>query len=138
LAPLFKIPGGRGIARGQIRRMLLSRSGDPSWLTDKVLDSYAGASLRDIDGTVRVLKAMAQAREPVSLAEHLSDICVPVWLLVGAATREGGLPAEETTLLASRLPAFRVDSIRGSGPLVHEERPASVIAAVVGLAAQTQ
>src|SRR5260370_25905740 len=67
---------------------------------------------------------MAERREPERLRPHLAEVRCPVRLLLGTATHEGGVSAEEVAVLAPALPAFAVGSVAGAGPFPLAEPPA--------------
>src|SRR5438034_523440 len=86
--------------------------------------------LSDRDATLKAFLAMAERREPERLQPHLAEVRCPVRLLLGTATHEGGVSAEEVAVLAAALPAFVVDSVAGAGHFIYEEQPAVVVEAV--------
>jgi pimeloyl-ACP methyl ester carboxylesterase len=77
---------------------------------------------------------MSRSREPAKLGPRLGDIACPVTLMVGTAHHDGDVPPEEVALMSHSLHAFEVDSERGAGHYLQEERPAAVVAAVGRLA----
>src|SRR6059058_4062982 len=91
--------------------------------------SRSGAA-PDLDATLKAFLAMAERREPERLQPHLAEVRCPVRLLLGTATHEGGVSAEEVAVLAAALPAFVVDSVAGAGHFIYEEQPAVVVEAV--------
>ena len=91
---------------------------------------YTADAAADLDGTLRTYLAMAEAREPDRLREHLRDVHCPVRLLLGSAPHTNGPPAAEIALLQSTLAEFSVESVPGAGHFIQEERPTAVIAAV--------
>jgi pimeloyl-ACP methyl ester carboxylesterase len=135
LAPWIKLFGGVRLIRTRIRHNLAAVSGDPSWVSDSVVDGYTVGAARDLDGTLKAFIAMAHARERERLRPHLHEITCPVLLLLGGAPHDGGPQPAEVTELAESLPRFTVDTVSGVGAFVHEERPAAVVAAVARLAA---
>lgn len=74
--------------------------------------------------TLRAYERMAQAREPEPLGPRLRELRCPVWLLIGAAPHEGGVPGAQIDLLRRELSSFRVETVTGSCHFVFEERPA--------------
>lgn len=129
-APWIKLFGGVKLVRRKIRSLLLSSSGDSTWVTDDVVHGYTAGAFRNLDATLKVYLAMANAREPEKLAPHLVEIRCPVRLLVGAARHDGYVPPDEVRLLQRSLRSFALDSVPGAGHFVHEEQPEAVIAAV--------
>jgi pimeloyl-ACP methyl ester carboxylesterase len=53
-----------------------------------------------------------------------------VTLVVGTARHDGDVPPQEVALMYHALPSFAVDSERGAGHYLQEERPAAVAAAL--------
>lgn len=135
LAPLVRLLG-RGFVRSRIRSMLEASSGDPSWVSDSVVQGYTAGATRDLGATLRAFKAMGRSPEPDSLAPALPRIRCPVRLVLGAAPHDGGVDSEEVTLLRRSLSSFAVDSIRGAGHYIQEERPQAVVESVERLIAR--
>jgi pimeloyl-ACP methyl ester carboxylesterase len=131
--PWVKLLGGINLVRRKIRGMLLDSSGDRSWVTDGVVMAYTLGEARDFDATLRTFLAMSRAREPAKLRLHLSDIACPVTLVVGTARHDGDVPPEEVALMNQAILSFRVDSEKGAGHYLQEERPAAVVSAVARL-----
>lgn len=129
-APLIKLFGGVGRIRGHVRSTLVTRSADPRWVTEEVVDGYMGAAAQDLDGALRGYRQMARAREPEELRPRLGDVLCPVRLVVGMAKREGGISEAEIALLRERLVSFVVETVPDAGNFVFEERPLAVVAAV--------
>jgi len=132
--PWIKLLGGIRLVRRKIRGMLLDSSGDQSWVTDGIVLGYTLGEARDLNATLRTFLAMSRAREPAKLAPRLGDIACPVTLVVGTARHDGDVPPEEVALMSHSLHAFEVDSERGAGHYLQEERPAAVVSAVARLA----
>ena len=132
--PWIKLLGGISLVRRKIRGMLLDSSGDQSWVTDGIVLGYTLGEARDLNATLRTFLAMSRAREPAKLAPRLGDIACPVTLVVGTARHDGDVPPEEVALMSHSLHAFEVDSERGAGHYLQEERPAAVVSAVARLA----
>ena len=129
-APWIKLFGGVKLVRKKIRAQLIKASGDASWVSEQVVDGYTAAAAHDLDGTLKAFLAMADRREPERLRPHLAEVRCPVRLLLGTATHEGGVSAEEVAILAAALPLFIVDSVPGAGHFLYEEQPAVVLTAV--------
>ena len=68
-----------------------------------------------------------------SFTVHLNNKA-PVTLVVGTAHHDGDVPPEEVALMSHSIQAFEVDSQRGAGHYLQEERPAAVVSAVERLA----
>lgn len=134
LAPLIRLLGG-GVVRSKVRRMLVESSGDPSWVTDAAVHGYTDGATRDLGAALRAYRAMGEAHEPAPLAPELGRIRCPVRMLVGTAPHDGGVGAEEMGLLERSLPFFAIDTIRGVGHYVQEERPIEVLWALRRLVA---
>jgi len=132
--PWVKLLGGLSLVRRKIRGMLLDSSGDRSWVTDGVVFGYTIGEARDFDATLKTFLAMSRAREPAKLAPRLGDIACPVTLVVGTARHDGDVPAQEVALMSHSIKSFEVDSERGAGHYLQEERPAAVVSAVERLA----
>lgn len=132
-APLIRLLHGVGIVRGEVRRELRAASGNPQWVTDSVVRGYTAAAARDLGGTLRAYRAMANARELEALAPHLSAVRCPVRLLVGSARHDGDVDSAEVQLLRRQLPVFAVDSVVGAGHYLQEEQPGAVAIAVRSL-----
>jgi len=129
-ASWIKLFGGVKLVRKKIRGQLIKASGDASWVSEQVVDGYTAAAAHDLDGTLKAFLAMAERREPERLRPHLAEVRCPVRLLLGTATHEGGVSAEEVAVLAAALPLFIVDSVPGAGHFIYEEQPAVVVTAV--------
>jgi len=136
-APWIKLFGGMKLVRRKIRNLLLSSSGDSTWVTDDVIQGYTAAASRSLDATLTVYLAMANAREPEELAPHLAEIHCPVRLLVGTAQHQGGVRDEEVTLFQRTLRSFALDSAVGAGHFIQEEQPEAVVTAVRRLRVST-
>ena len=63
-APWIKLFGGIRLIRRKIRGLLIDSSGDPTWVTDDVVQGYTAGAARDLDATLRAYLAMGNAREP--------------------------------------------------------------------------
>ncbi|HVH67324.1 MAG TPA: alpha/beta hydrolase [Gemmatimonadales bacterium] len=134
-APWIKLLGGIRLIRRKIKGMLIDSSGDPSWVTDSVVEGYTAGATRNLDATLKAYIAMANAREPERLAPHLTDVGCPVRLLLGATHHDGDVSPKEVELLRRTVPRFALDSVPGVGHFIQEERPDVVLAAVARLRA---
>ncbi|HEX4629319.1 MAG TPA: alpha/beta hydrolase [Gemmatimonadales bacterium] len=129
-APWIKLFGGIRLIRLRTRSMLITSSGDSTWVTDEVVTGYTAGAARNLDATLKAYIAMANSREPERLAPHLVQVHCPVRLLVGGAPHDGGVNPPEVELLQRVVGAFSVDSVPGAGHFLHEERPEAVVEAL--------
>ena len=134
-APWIKLFGGIRLIRRKIRGLLIDSSGDPTWVTDDVVQGYTAGAAHDLDATLRAYLAMGDAREPEKLAPHLAELRCPVRLIVGGARHDGDVGDQEVRLLEHTLRSFALDSVPGAGHFIYEEQPRAVLAAVTRLAA---
>ncbi len=125
--PWIKLFGGITLMRRMVRHTLVAASGDDSWITDSVVIGYTAGAAADLDGTLKSYLAMADAREHDRLEPHLREISCPVRLVLGGARHDGGLAPAEIVELQRSLPAFALDSIRGSGHYLQEEQPEALM-----------
>jgi pimeloyl-ACP methyl ester carboxylesterase len=132
--PWIKLFGGINLVRRKIRGLLLDSSGDQSWVTDGIVQGYTLGEARDLNATLRTFLAMSRAREPAKLAPRLGAIACPVTLVVGTAHHDGDVPPQEVALMTHAIKSFEVDSQRGAGHYLQEERPTAVVSAVDRLA----
>lgn len=131
LAPILKLFGAKRIARNRVANGLRTHSADPSWVTDSVIDAYAGPMMRDLDASLRAAQLMMTSPMGDSLAPQLPKLHAPVLLLVGRANRLGGVVPSDVLLYSRSLPSFAVDTVDRTGEYVQEERPDAVVAAVL-------
>ena len=131
---LIKLFGGMKRIEGIVRSALRERSADPAWVTDEVVRGYMAAGARDLDGTLAAFRGMANAAEPEALGPRLSEVRCPVRLLIGTATREGGIRDAEIVLLQRRLPSLQIERVAAAGHFVFEEQPQAVVDAVIAAA----
>ena len=129
-APWVKWLGGMRRLRPRIRHDLIASSADSSWITDATLDAYTAGAANDLDGTLKAYLRMAETREPERLVPRLQELQAPLRLVVGAVRHEGGISAEQVTILATRAPRYALDSIAGAGLYSFEEQPEAVVAAI--------
>jgi pimeloyl-ACP methyl ester carboxylesterase len=129
-APWIKLLGGVRLIRWQIRKVLVASSGDPSWVSQEVVEGYTAAAARDLDGTLKAMLGVAASREHDRLAPHLAEIRCPVRLLIGGVPHDGDVGAAEVELLRQSLPRFALDSVPGAGHFLYEEQPQAVLDAV--------
>ncbi len=132
-ASWIKWLGGVKRIRPKMRKDLIAASGDPSWITEEVMDGYIAGAAADLDGTLLAFMAMAEAREPEHLKPHLAEIRCPVRLVLGTAPHRGGVESGQVAILRDRLPSFAIDSVPGAGQYLFEERPSSVVAIIASM-----
>jgi len=122
--------GGVRLIRWQIRKMLAASSGNPSWVTEEVVEGYTAPAARDLDGTLKAFLGIAASKERDRLAPHLSELRCPVVVMVGGAPHEGDVSSAEIEQLRNSIPQIAIDTVPGAGHFIHEEQPAAVMAAV--------
>jgi pimeloyl-ACP methyl ester carboxylesterase len=132
-APLIKLFGGRSLIRGKIRKGLIESSGDPSWVSEQLVDRYAEAPAADIGATLTTLGAMADAVESQPLGPRLGEVHCPVLMLVGAAPHRSGPSTAELVMLGARVRGYRQLLVTGAGHYLQEERPDVVVRALAEL-----
>jgi pimeloyl-ACP methyl ester carboxylesterase len=130
LVPLLKLLGAGRVVRGRVRGMLISRSGDPAWVTEEIVTGYTEGASRDMGATLDAFRRMAKAQEPEMLAPRLASITCPVRLVLGAAPHSGGPSDEEIRLLGGSLREFSIERIAGAGHFLFEEAPAAVVSII--------
>jgi pimeloyl-ACP methyl ester carboxylesterase len=129
-APLLRLLGA-GAMRGRVAAQLRAASGDPSWVTDSVVDLYAAGPTRDLGATLRTLKRMVNAAEPWPLAPALGRITVPVHLVLGAAPHQSGPSEADVARLTQALARFTLERWEGVGHYAFAEAPGRVVDAVL-------
>lgn len=132
-AGLIRTFSGPGMLRGEVARNLRASSGDPRWITDSVIDGYTAGPARDFGASIDALRGMADAKEPWALGPRLTEITVPVRLLLGGAKHKSGPSEAERAQLAETLGDYRAETFPGVGHFLHEEAPDAVVAAVCRL-----
>lgn len=137
LGPLLKL-WGKQRAQNRVVTELHEESADSAWITSDVVTSYTAAYRNDFGGMMRVLKAVSNAREPWPLLPRLSELHVPVMLMVGTGASKPGVKPEDMVAMHAAMPAMRVDTITGVGLWVQEERPDAVVRAIRSLTARAQ
>lgn len=130
MAPWVRLLGGEKLVRRKLQESLVKASGDPSWVTDEVVDGYTAGPSRDLEATLLAFVRMAESREPERLEPHLADIRCPVRLVIGGAPHPEAVRSRDVALLVRQLPSLTVDTVIGAGHHLHEERPDAVLAAV--------
>jgi pimeloyl-ACP methyl ester carboxylesterase len=129
-APWIRILGGVRLIRWKMRQTFIASSGDPSWVSDSVVQGYTAAAARNLNATLLTFLAVAATKERERLAPHLTEIRCPVILMVGGTPHDGHVGPDEIELLGHVLPHFVLDSVPGAGHFIYEEQPAAVVAAV--------
>jgi pimeloyl-ACP methyl ester carboxylesterase len=129
-APLIKLFGGRGLIRGKIRKGLVESAGDPSWVTDTLVEHYAEASAADVGATLATLGAMANAVESQPLDARLGQVSCRVLMLLGGAEHRSGPSPTDLARLSAQMPDYHQRLIAGAGHYLHEERPDEVVRAL--------
>jgi len=124
---LVRIFAGRGRIRKEVRKALIASSGDASWVTDSLVERYTEGAAGDMGAVLRALKGMQRSVEPDSLAPRLSEIHVPVLLMLGGAAHEAGPSTGRVHTLERRIPQLRERVVFGAGLHIHEEQPAVVV-----------
>ena len=123
---------GYGLVRAAIRKGMISASGDPSWVTDAVVEEYTRGGASDLGATIDAYRAIARAREPDDIADLLAQVRVPVALLLGGAKHSAGPPKDEVLMMMAALAELTIDTVPGAGHHLAEERPERVIEALMG------
>jgi pimeloyl-ACP methyl ester carboxylesterase len=136
LAPILKLFGGAGMARGKVRDGLQKSSADPSWVTQDVVHGYTAHYRDGVGAVLSTMNRMSKAEEPALLAPELSQIESPVHVLVGADAGIGAIPPAELQAI-STIPEVTVDNISDVGQYIHEEQPELVIDAVLDMVRRT-
>lgn len=124
---LVKIFAGKGRIKKELKKGLMSTSGDTTWVTDQVIENYAAGPAGDMGQVMRALKGMQRAVEPDSLRPKLNSVTIPVRLLVGGAAHTGGVGEGRIRTGERRLPDFQHRTIIGAGLHIHEEQPDQVV-----------
>jgi pimeloyl-ACP methyl ester carboxylesterase len=127
-APLVRIFTGRGRVRKEVRKGLISSSGDTTWVTDSLVAHYTEGQAGDVGALLRAFRGMQRSSEPDSLLPQLHSMSMPVRLLVGAAPHRSGIGQSRIRDLESQLPVLAIDSIPGAGLHIHEEQPGVIVA----------
>ena len=126
-APLIKLFGAKRIMMGKMKGEMTDRSGDPSWVTQEVLNSYGAPYREDAGHMLKVLQSMSNARESEALVPNLPKIEADVTIMVGNKPREAVLSDAKIQVLRENLKNCRVEVVDGVGVFIQEERPRAVI-----------
>ncbi|HEX3273360.1 MAG TPA: alpha/beta hydrolase [Gemmatimonadales bacterium] len=119
--------------RHDVRQEIVRNSGDTTWITDAVVRGYTAGQTADLGGSIDAFQRMSKAKEPTSLADQLHRCTMPVHLLLGTVRHPSEVSEEQREMLGATLRNFRVDSVKGSGQYIQEERPGAVLEAVAQL-----
>ncbi len=138
LAKLVGGLGGKHLVRDRFGDGLRRASGDDSWLDKTTLRKYFRGPMQDLQGTLDAYLAMSEQPEPWPLADRLSQLTLPVLLLMGDAEHEGALAPEDLAAMQELLTDLTVQRVPGAGHFLMEERPAVVAEAVLGLVNATR
>ncbi len=122
--------GLQGMVIGKMEGKFRDSSGDPSWITDQVMQGYLAPMKNDYQDVIAAYKAMASAPEREALAPRLARVRCRFELLIGTAPHDGGPGENEIALMRARIPSFTVADVPGAGHWIQEERPQALIAAV--------
>lgn len=136
-ARLLDTPPGRALARRHFARELRARAVRQEWITRDVERAYVGSLLVDLPSALRVLQRMQGAQESIPLEDALRRIRAPVHVFVGREPRPGAPSTEQLALLVRLVPNARVDSVAGTGVLLHEETPEVIARGILALLART-
>lgn len=120
---LVKLFAGKGRIKKELKKGLMSTSGDTTWVTDEVIENYAAGPAGDMGQVMRALKGMQRAVEPDSLRPKLNSVAIPVRLLVGGAAHTGGVGEGRIRTGQARIKDFQYKTIFGAGLHIHEEQP---------------
>lgn len=124
---LVKLFAGRGRIKKELKKGLMSTSGDTTWVTDETIENYAAGPAGDMGQVMRALKGMQRATEPDSLRPKLNSITIPVRLLVGGAAHSGGVGEGRIRTGERRIPDFQYKTVFGAGLHIHEEQPDTIV-----------
>ena len=136
MAPLLDNAIGRALGRRKFMAGVREQSASDAWCTKEVMKMYLAPFERDLRGSLRVLGAMSESVEPVSIASRLSSITAPVQLLVGDKVSPNSVSDAQVALMASALASFRVDTVPRAGTMLHEERADAVVQATLAALAK--
>jgi len=131
---LIRLFAGRGRIRRELRKGLVASSGDTTWITEEVIDSYTAGPAGDVGAVLRALKGMQRAVEPDSLTPRLGHLTIPVRLLLGGAAHESGITTGRIRAMERRLHDFRQRVVYGAGLHIHEEQPQVIVQTLLRLA----
>ncbi len=135
---LVRLFAGRGKIKKEVKKGLIASSGDTTWVTDSVVEHYTDGPAGDMGAVLRALKGMNKSVEPDSLLPRLSQIQVPVLLMLGGAAHEGGPSPGRIRTLERHIKHLRQRIVYGAGLHIHEEQPDVVIEELLTLSRQSR
>ena len=127
--------GGKSLMRDRYAENLKKSSGDPSWIDRRTVGRYFRGTGRDISAALDAMVAMTEQTEPWAMTPRLSEIRIPVIVLLGAAPHEAELSTEDIEVLRQGLANVDFLEIPGAGHFIYEEQPRAVADAVKNLVA---
>lgn len=127
LAPLLQTRLGIAMGRRRFTAAVREQSADPAWFTGDVAARYLAPLEQDVRSQLTVLKDMYDAKEPHPIASRLPQVVAPMRLLLGDTPTPNAPSREQVMLLMHQVRRITIDTIRKSGTLMHEERPADVV-----------
>ncbi len=131
LAAILDNPVGRAVGRRKFMAGVRQQSFDAAWCTTDVMRAYLAPFEEDLRGSMRVLRAMHDAVEATPIAARLAQISAPVHVLIGSKASPN-MPSEaQLQALARSLSSLQVDTVARSGTMLHEERPETVVQAIL-------
>jgi pimeloyl-ACP methyl ester carboxylesterase len=133
---LVRLFAGRGKIKKEVKKGLMASSGDTTWVTDSVVERYTDGPAGDMGAVLRALKGMNKSVEPDSLLPRLSQIQVPVLLMLGGAAHEGGPSSGRVRTLERHIQHLRQRTVYGAGLHIHEEQPEVVVEELLALSRQ--
>ena len=128
-APLLKLFGAQRIIKGKVKDGLKDSSANTAWVTDAVINGYT-ASFANFNAALTAFRGMVNSRERAALIPRLSQVSVPVTIMVGAGKPKAGISTADLQVMVKSIPNVRVDSVAGAGQYIQEEKPAAIIEAV--------
>jgi pimeloyl-ACP methyl ester carboxylesterase len=128
---LIRLFAGRGRIKKEVRKALIASAGDTTWVTDSLIDRYTEGAAGDIGAVLRTLKGMQRAVEPDSLTPRLTQIRVPVLLMLGGAAHDAGPSTGRIRSLEHRIPQLREQIVYGAGLHIQEEQPDQLVEALI-------
>lgn len=131
-APVLRLLGA-GALRGRLESQLRAASGDPSWVTDSIVDLYTAGPTRDLGATVRALRRMVEATEPWPLVPALCRIAAPIHLVLGAAPHQSAPSDADVRHLTENVRRLTLEHWDGVGHYAFAEAPERVVEAVLGI-----
>ncbi len=127
--------GGKSLMRDRYAENLKKSSGDPGWVDRRTVGRYFRGTGRNISAALDAMVAMTEQTEPWTMTPRLSEVRIPVIVLLGAAPHDAQLTSEDVEVLRQGLPNVEFREIPGAGHFIYEEQPQAVADAVKDLAA---